>query len=101
MKKSLVAVAALLAVVLPYIAQAQVFKVEDRHRFHEAIINLHHPSYHHKEEVRVGLVLPEAVEFHVAPTEYHLRPEYRYAVVNDRIVIVEAGTRRVIEIIEP
>jgi hypothetical protein len=29
-----------------------------------------------------------------------VRPEYRYAIVNDRPVIVEPRTRRIVEIIE-
>jgi len=34
------------------------------------------------------------------PAEYHIRPEYRYAVVNDRVAIVEPASRRIVEIIE-
>jgi Protein of unknown function (DUF1236) len=102
MRKSLLAFAAVFAVALPYVAQAQIFKMEERHRFHEFIIKQHHPSFRFKEEVRVGAILPEVgVEFHEVPGEYHVRPEYRYAVVNDRIVIVDPRTHRIEEIIEP
>ena len=71
MKKSLLAFAAFFAV--PYVAQAQIFHVEDRPKFHEFIVKQHHPSFRFKEEVRVGAILPEVgVEFHVVPGEYHV-----------------------------
>jgi len=104
MKKSLIAFAATSAMtILPSMALAAevIFKVEDRPRFHEFIVKQHHTPFRFKEEVRIGAVLPEAgVEFHVVPAEYHIRPEYRYAVVNDRVVIVEPGSRRIVEIVE-
>jgi hypothetical protein len=34
------------------------------------------------------------------PSEYHVRPGYRYAIVNERVVIVDPRTRRIEEIIE-
>lgn len=53
------------------------------------------PSVVVAEPVVVGEPLPEVVVLHPVP-----QSEYRYAVVNDRRVIVEPGTRRVIEVIE-
>jgi len=104
MKKSLIAFAATSAMtILPSMALAAevIFKVEDRPRFHEFIVKQHHTPFRFKEEVRIGTVLPAAgVEFHVVPAEYHIRPEYRYAVINDRVVIVEPASRRIVEIIE-
>ena len=104
MKKSLIAFAATSAMtILPSMALAAevIFKVEDRPRFHEFIVKQHHTPFRFKEEVRIGTVLPAAgVEFFAVPAEYHVRPEYRYAVVNDRVVIVEPGSRRIVEIIE-
>jgi hypothetical protein len=49
-----------------------------------------------KERVVVGEPLPATVELRPVP-EY---TEYRYAVVNDRRVIVEPRTRRVVKIID-
>jgi uncharacterized protein DUF1236 len=48
------------------------------------------------ERVVVGEPLPEAVELRPVPNY----TEYRYAVVNDRRVIVEPRTRRVIKVID-
>ena len=54
------------------------------------------PSVVVHERVVVGEPLPEEVELRPVP---HYT-EYRYAVVNDRRVIVDPHTRRVIKIIE-
>jgi hypothetical protein len=48
------------------------------------------------ERVVVGEPLPDTVVLHPVPNY----AKYRYAVVNDRRVIVEPGTRRVIKIID-
>jgi hypothetical protein len=50
----------------------------------------------------VGTVLPSGtIVYHDVPREYLAPPAtYTYAVVNDRIVLVEPGTRRVVQIIE-
>jgi hypothetical protein len=78
-----------------------ILGVEDRPRFREYVIHEHRPSYRFHEEVRIGAVLPErGVTLYEVPREYHVRPGYRYAVVNDRPVIVEPRSRRIVEIIE-
>ncbi len=46
-------------------------------------------------------ILPErGVRFYEVPAEYHVRPGYRYTIVNERSVIVEPRSRRIVEIIE-
>lgn len=54
------------------------------------------PSVVVREEVAVGRPLPERVV--LRPIQRY--PEYRYAVVNERHVIVEPRTRRVVKIID-
>jgi hypothetical protein len=49
-----------------------------------------------RERVVVGEPLPPSVELRVVPNH----AEYRYAVVNDRRVIVEPRTRKVIRVID-
>jgi hypothetical protein len=50
--------------------------------------------------VRAGVILPESgITYYEIPAEYHA-PGYRYTVVNDRTVIVDPRTRRVVEIID-
>jgi hypothetical protein len=79
----------------------QFFRTEERPHFHEFIVKQYHPAFQYKEEVRVSVMLPEVgVKFHDVRAEYHVRPGYRYAVVNDHVVIVDPRTRRIEEIIE-
>src|SRR3977135_3198399 len=54
------------------------------------------PSVRVRERVVVGEPLPETVEMRPVPNY----TEYRYAVVNDRRVIVEPRTRKIIKIID-
>jgi hypothetical protein len=54
------------------------------------------PSVVVRERVVVGEPLPPTVELRPVPSH----TEYRYAVVNDRRVIVEPRTRKVIKIID-
>ena len=54
------------------------------------------PSVTVRERVVVGEPLPPTVELRAVPSH----TEYRYAVVNDRRVIVEPRTRKVIRIID-
>jgi uncharacterized protein DUF1236 len=78
-----------------------ILGVEDRPRFREYVARERRPSYRFREEVRVGAVLPaQGVTLYEVPSEYHIKPGYRYAVVNDRPVIVEPRSRRIVEIIE-
>ncbi len=78
-----------------------ILGVEERPRFREYVIREHHPSFRYRDEVRIGAVLPErGVTLYAVPREYHVRLGYRYAIVNDRPVIVEPRSRRIVEIIE-
>ena len=54
------------------------------------------PSVTVRERVVVGEPLPPTVELRPVPRY----SEYRYAVVNDRRVIVNPGTRRVVRVVE-
>ena len=77
-----------------------ILGIDDRPRFREYVVRERRPSYVVREEVRVGTVLPEAgVTYYDVPAEYKA-PGYRYTVVNDRPVIVEPRTHRVVEIID-
>ena len=78
-----------------------ILGVDDRPRFREYVVRERRPSYRYDNDVRVGVVLPEAgVTYYDVPAEYHARPGYRYTIVNDRPVLVEPRTRRIVEIVE-
>src|SRR6476619_8083611 len=73
---------------------------EQRPRFREYSVRERRPSYRYQEEVRVGAVLPSSgVTYYEVPAEYGVR-DYRYTVVNDRTVLVDPRTHRVIQIVE-
>jgi hypothetical protein len=73
---------------------------EQRPRFREYAVQQRRPSYRYQEEVRVGAVLPSSgVEYYEAPAEYGVR-NYRYTIVNDRTVLVDPRTHRIVEIVE-
>jgi hypothetical protein len=79
---------------------AGVLGVDQRPRFRSYVVEQRRPSYQYREDVRVGAVLPEAgVTYYEVPQEYGVR-DYRYTVVNGRTVLVEPGTRRIVEIVE-
>src|SRR5215468_1835176 len=78
-----------------------ILGVEERPRFREYVVREHRRSFRYGDELRVGAVLPaRGVTLYEVPREYHVRPGYRYAVVNDVPVIVEPRSRRIVEIIE-
>ncbi|RXT20716.1 MULTISPECIES: DUF1236 domain-containing protein [unclassified Bosea (in: a-proteobacteria)] len=69
-------------------------------RFKTYVTEQRVPSYTYAEEVRVGSVLPDrGVTYREVPAEYGVKG-YRYTVVNNRTVLVEPGTRRVVQVIE-
>lgn len=58
------------------------------------------PSYRYSSPVVVGAILPdEGIVYREIPAEYGA-PGYRYTVVNERAVVVEPRTRRIIQVID-
>jgi uncharacterized protein DUF1236 len=77
-----------------------ILGVDDRPRFREYAYHDRRPSYHYSDELRVGAVLPESgIDYYDVPAEYNAR-NYRYAYVNDRLVLVDPATHMIVEIIE-
>lgn len=69
-------------------------------RFKEYVITQRPTSFTYAQPLAVGTVLPQqGVVYREVPAEYGVS-NYRYTVVNDRAVLVEPSTRRVIQIIE-
>jgi hypothetical protein len=76
-----------------------ILGVEDRPRFREYVVRERHPSYTYQGDVRTGVVLPEdGVEYYEVPSEYRVPAGYRYTVVNGRPVLIEARTRRIVDV---
>jgi hypothetical protein len=71
-----------------------------RPRFRSYVVERKHPSYRYQQEVRVGAELPNSgVTYYEVPREYGTT-QYRYTVVNDRTVLVDPGTRRIMQVVE-
>jgi Protein of unknown function (DUF1236) len=75
--------------------------IDQRPRFREYVIREHRSSYRLHEPVTVGMVLPPTgVTLYPIPREFGVPPEYRYAMVNDQVILVEPTTRRIVEVID-
>jgi hypothetical protein len=73
---------------------------ESRPRFRTYVTGQRHHSYRYENDLRVGADLPSSgVTYYEVPREYGVT-KYRYTVVNDRTVLVDPGTHRIVEIID-
>lgn len=72
---------------------------DQRTEFRTYVTQQRVPSVRYREEVAVGTTLPETVTYREVPARYG-KTEYRYTVVNDKTVLVEPRTRRIVQIIE-
>jgi hypothetical protein len=73
---------------------------ESRPRFREYVVTQRRPSYRYEGDVRVGVELPSTgITYYEAPAEYRVK-NYRYTRVNDRIVLVDPSSHRIVQVIE-
>lgn len=73
---------------------------DERPRFRQYIVQERVPSYAIESPVRVGTILPESgVTYYDVPQQYGAT-SYRYTVVNDRPILVEPRSRRVMQVID-
>jgi hypothetical protein len=71
-----------------------------RPQFRSYVVEQRVPSYTYAEPVVVGATLPEqGITYYEVPAQYGAT-QYRYTVVNNRPVLVEPRTRRVVQVIE-
>ena len=71
-----------------------------RPRFRTYVTGQRHSSYRYQNEIRVGADLPSSgVTYYEVPREYGVT-KYRYTVVNDRTVLVDPATHRIVEVID-
>ncbi|WP_439574048.1 DUF1236 domain-containing protein [Phreatobacter sp.] len=70
-----------------------------RPQFREYVVERRHNSHAVEGDIVVGTVLPRSVTYYEVPDRFG-DTQYRYTIVNDRTVLVEPRTRRVVQIIE-
>jgi len=69
-------------------------------RFRTYVVEQRRPSYTYAQPVVVGATLPrQGVTYYEVPREYGAT-EYRYTVVNDRAVLVDPATGRIVQVID-
>lgn len=66
-------------------------------RFRTYVVEQRHPSFAYSSDVAVGATLPNTVVLYDVPPDYNVAT-HKYAVVNDRVVLVEPGTYRVVQV---
>ena len=69
-------------------------------RFREYVIQQHHVSNRYNQPVAVGDELPGPAEYYAIPPEFGEHGYYRYAIVNDRTVIVDPLRRVVVQVVD-
>lgn len=71
-----------------------------RPQFREYVVTQRHPSYRLSSDVVVGAELPSSgVTYYEVPNRFG-EVRYRYTIVNDRAVLVDPQTRRIVQIVE-
>jgi hypothetical protein len=84
------------------IGGAVVGGIADSNRppFQTYVVEQRRPSYAYSSEVVIGAELPEqGVTYYEVPAQYGAT-QYRYTVVNNRTVLVDPKTRRVVQVIQ-
>src|SRR5690348_15359435 len=100
MRKLLMTGALLSAVAFSGLAYAEGeagLKAEFMGPFQSYVASNAHPSFTYTQPVVVGAVLPaEGVTYYDIPADYGVT-QYRYTVVNNRTVLVDPGSRKIIQ----
>jgi hypothetical protein len=104
MKRMLIGVAAAAVVATGAVAQTVVIEPQQRTIIRNYVVQERVRPIELREQVVVGATIPAEVELVPVPEPIYaevptLRP-YRYFVWDDRFVLVEPSSRRVIEIID-
>ncbi len=77
-----------------------ILGVDDRPRFRSYVRARNVRSYDYDGRVAVGSTLPASgVTYDDVPSEYRVKPGYRYTVVNRQPVLVD-GSHRIVEVLD-
>lgn len=73
---------------------------EETTRVRTYVVAQQRPSYTVRDEVVVGYRVPRRATLYVVPREAGVTTMYRYAVINNRTVLVDPNTREIVEILD-
>lgn len=74
--------------------------VDQRPAFRDYVVREHRSSFRYAHPVAVGAVLPATgVEYYEVPPDYGVHG-YRYTIVNNRTVLVDPATHRIVEVVD-
>lgn len=80
-------------------AGGAVLSADQSAKIHEYVMKEKRPSIKVTEKVAVGTILPTSIELYPLPADLGVKSDYRYSLVNDHTVLVEAKTHKVTQII--
>jgi hypothetical protein len=80
-------------------AGGAVLSADQSAKVHEYVMKENRPSVKVTQKVAVGTVLPTSVELYPLPADLGLKSDYRYGVVNEHTVLVEAKSHKITQII--
>lgn len=73
---------------------------DQRRNFRSYVVEEQTPSYPVPGEIRIGTTLPDiGVTYYDVPERFGAT-RYRYTIVNDRTVLVDPRTRKVVQVVE-
>lgn len=75
--------------------------VDQAPRFRDYVIREHRSAFVYGEDPRLGMILPPTgITYYEVPPQFGVAPAYRYAIVNDHVILVEPRTREVVQVID-
>lgn len=80
-------------------AAGAILSADQSMKIHQYATKEKKPSVKVTEKLAVGAILPNNVELYPVPADIGVKGDYRYSVVNDHTVLVEAKTHKVAQII--
>jgi phage tail tape-measure protein len=69
-------------------------------RVQQYVVMQETPSAYVQDQVVVGAALPRTVNSYPVPADVGVNTQYQYSVLNERAVLVDPQTRRVIQVID-
>jgi hypothetical protein len=80
-------------------AAGTILSPDQSMKIHQYVAKEKQASVKVSEKVAVGTVLPPTVELHALPADLGVTGDYRYAVVNEQLVLVDSKTHKIAQII--